>query len=146
MEKSNLIEFGYYQVVVLSGLMQKKRVVTNDRYSKACVPHSPLCFDKMLDILSTNQFQRSKSLYKRLFPVKQQWQQQQCGQKEQQYTIFTHNSFYKPRCQLSGRDYILLVNHMGTNRIPYFHQPNWDEHSNIISIHLDWKKQGIWMF
>jgi len=120
---------GYYQAVVRAGLLQKKRVVTNDRYSKARVPHSALRFEKMLEILDTKKFRRSKSLYERAFPVEQQRQQR--GLEEQPSTIFTHDSFYEPDCQ-GGIVYCLSKFMAWEQILPDFDRPNWDEHSNII--------------
>lgn len=119
----------YYQAVVRAGLLQKKRVVTNDKYSNARVPHSALRLEKMLEILDTKKFRRSKSLYERAFPVKQKQQQQQRSQEEQPST-FNHDSFYEQDRQ-GGIVYCLSKFMVWEQILPDFDSPNGDEHINI---------------
>ncbi|KAL3921898.1 MAG: hypothetical protein SGILL_002501 [Bacillariaceae sp.] len=59
--------WGYYQAVVRAGLLQKRRVITNDQYSKDRVPHSALRMERMLEIAEQDHFRRSKALYDRCF-------------------------------------------------------------------------------
>ena len=60
-EYTNLEAMAFYQAVVKERLFEKKRVITNDRYSKQRIPHSALRANRMMEIL--NHFPQCKTIW-----------------------------------------------------------------------------------
>lgn len=130
-EYDRLEGLGYYQAIVRAGLLRKKRVITNDRYSKARVPHSALRMNKMVEIAS-NRFSRSKALYVKRFPDELYVPGQSRFREESTLpqNAFHHDSVYEKGLE-AGIIFCLAQFMVCEKILPNFNVPDPREHTNI---------------